>query len=72
MRRPDTEFDLTVRETLTRNPETDAEEIMWVVESDYMDRGRGGETPADALRNLAQALDEESEETPSVAALAAD
>ena len=63
MPRPDlTEFDLTVRQVLTRDFDTDEESTAWRVESKNMDRPCAGDTAAEALDVFVQALQSDDED----------
>lgn len=66
MEKADAEFDLTVREILVRNRETDEEEIAWNVESPNMERPCRADTPAEALRVLADCLEKDADERTAV------
>jgi len=60
---PDTtEFDLTVRQVLTRNFDTDEEEMHWRVESENMDRPCVGDTAHEALQVFVAALTPDDED----------
>ncbi|ELY85407.1 hypothetical protein [Natrinema gari] len=56
------EFDLTVRETLVRDLETDEERKRWEVGAEKVDRPPLGKTPAEALRVFADSLENDNED----------
>lgn len=73
MERPDTEFDLTVREVLVREQATDEMDTAWRVTAEHMDLPCAGDTAAEALRVLAGCLeldDDEDEATVTIEQLA--
>jgi hypothetical protein len=51
-----TDFNLTVRQVLTRDTETDEEVIQWRVESENLRRPRGGDTAQEALQQFVDDL----------------
>lgn len=56
------EFELTVRETVSRDLDTDEEVEEWRVESEKVNRPCVGDTPAEALRVFANCLETDNEE----------
>jgi len=58
-----TEFDLTVREVLTRDRNTNEEKTAWRVESENLPRPTAGDSAADALRTFADQLESDDEKT---------
>ena len=56
------EFDLTVRQVLTRDTETDEECKMWRVESENLRRPPTGETPQEALEGFTNRLTSDNED----------
>jgi hypothetical protein len=52
-----TQFDVTVRQILVRDRETNEEKTAWQVESENMDRPCRADTPEEALRLFADSFE---------------